>query len=114
MNLDKTKAYGTIHGHAQAMYEQNGVLFDSDGDQLSKDKKKDAVNDSTDNDLVLENAKSFLQNILDGGAVSKIRVMREAENNNQSTDAVSTASTLMSIKKYQQGTTEMWKLLDTN
>ncbi|MDD5084204.1 MAG: hypothetical protein PHT88_04755 [Candidatus Moranbacteria bacterium] len=34
MKLDKSKPYGSVHGDSKAAFEQDGVLFDADGEAL--------------------------------------------------------------------------------
>lgn len=36
MTLNRQKPFGTVHGHALFAYEQDGMLFNHDGDQVDE------------------------------------------------------------------------------
>lgn len=112
MNLDRTKEFGTVTGHAQASFEQGGILFDSEGCVLSKERKADVKNVDAQRDIGAESAESFLFNVLNGGPMSRDNIIKEAENYSQNWDAVKTAANKMNIRRYPQGKSQMWKLVD--
>lgn len=110
--LDRSKPYGTISGHSVAHYEQDGLLYSGSGDLLGTPPTvAKSVEDhniiQTDN---LISAQEFLKNILSSGAVGKPTVYKEAENNNQSWDAVKDASIAMNVMKFKFKNVETWRL----
>lgn len=112
--LNRKRPYGVIVGHEWARYEQEGVLFDGNGntqessaliERVSRRSKKDP-----EQDLKLENAREFLRNLLAGGPVDKSAVYRECENNNQEWDSVKKAFALMNGSVIQRGASKLWRL----
>jgi len=110
--LDRNKPYATISGHPRAHYEQDSLLYDGAGDLLGTPptvaKSVEEHNlIQTDN---LISAQEFLKNVLASGAVSKATLYKEAENNNQSWDAVKDASITLNVMKFKFKQSEMWRL----
>ncbi len=110
--LDKSKGYGTVAGHDKAVYEQNGILFDGAGDELTPDKAKAVKAEATSRDMMLESAALFLKNILINGPMDRSALYREVEQNNQDWESVKTAAAKLEVRKYKKGSTEMWKLTE--
>jgi hypothetical protein len=111
MKLDRSKPYGTIHGHTHAMFEQSGRLFDGAGSLLgdhSKEVPKQQDLKIPTDDLAA--AAEFLKNILKSGPLSKAAVYKAAEQNNQPWPQVKSAFDDLKIVKFQYGNAETWKL----
>jgi hypothetical protein len=119
MKLDRTKPFGQVYGHENAQFFQNGVYFDGtetalespdDGKEIIQPVKK-ATKPTNDG---LENAKTFLTNILKEGPISKSAVFQAAGQNNQKWDQVQEAASQMGIvaqKAPGKGNQPMmWKL----
>lgn len=49
--LDRKRAYGTVFGGGPASFEQDGVLFDHEGNELLSDEQKAALQAGGDHDL---------------------------------------------------------------
>lgn len=105
MNLDFTKPYGTVYGHDEARYEQDGHLFRANGEPLA----------SPTSDMVIEtdavdSAKTFLTNVLKNGPLSKSAIFKIAGENNQEWKAVSDAADSMNVTRFSYKNATMWKL----
>ena len=109
MKLDKKAPYGQVYGHGQAVFEQDGVLFDGAGESLPTanelKKRKPAPNP-----VEMNQAEAFLLQILKGNPLTKSAVYKETESNNQNWDEVRDAAVRIGIIKFQQAKMEMWKL----
>lgn len=110
MKLNKSKSYGVITGHSQAMFEQDGKLFDGAGEVLSEKKEKLAVETNTDNEFKLESAVAFLKNMLEKGPVNKKRIVMEAEQQQQEMEFVHLAFAKLEARTKNFGAAETWFL----
>ena len=112
MNLDKTQPYGLVYGHERAHFEQGGVLFGADGVALdhtappTAPDPKDRIIDSPD----VENARTFLMNVLKNGALSKSAVYKLVLDNNQNWQVINNAAELMGVVRFAYQKHTMWKL----
>jgi hypothetical protein len=111
LELDQTRPFGTVVGHATAKFEQDGKLFDARGRSLERE-EPDAVKQR---DMVIEtdaveSARLFLLNVLAGGPLSKSVLYKVADENNQSWTDVTKAATLLGITKFTYNKATMWKL----
>jgi len=109
--LDKDKPFGIITGHARAHYEQDGQLFNAQGEVVEPPgvmkSSEDGAAIPTDE---LDSAKQFLMNILKGRSLPKAEIYKEAESNNQVWDNVKNALVEIGAVKVMVGKTETWKL----
>ncbi len=72
MKLDRNKPFGHVMGHSKAQFEQNGVLFDGQG-QPVKEVREIAVKNSR------EDVRTFLLSALAGGQVSQNNLYRDSQ-----------------------------------
>lgn len=107
--LDTNKSYGTVYGHINASYEQNGVLFDAAGNSLSGDKLKSTIPDNDEGKLTDE--KTFLLNILVGGAVLQSNIKTQSEEVGLIWSEILTTAADMKITKTKvKGGGTLWRL----
>lgn len=111
LQLDQSRPFGTVVGHATAKFEQDGTLFDARGSALGRE-EPDVVKQQ---DMVIEtdavdSARLFLLNVLAGGPLSKSTLYKVADENNQSWNDVTKAATLLGITKFTYNKATMWKL----
>ena len=111
MKLDFTKPYGTIYGHDEARYEQDGHLFRANGEPVTPP----PPSPSPAGDMVIEtdavdSAKTFLTNVLKNGPLSKSAIFKIAGENNQEWKAVSDAADSLNITRFSYKNATMWKL----
>ncbi len=118
ITLDKTKPFATITGHSFARFEQNGLLFGPTGELIGTPKTAATSQRAVSEEMIqtdqLASAKEFLMNILSGRSLAKAIVYVEAENNNQSWDAVRNAAIDLGIVKFTVKKAETWRLPETN
>lgn len=105
MKLDFTKPYGTIYGHDEARYEQDGHLFRANGEPLALPTSDMVI--ETD---AVDSAKTFLTNVLKNGPLSKSAIFKIAGENNQEWKAVSDAADSLNITRFSYKNATMWKL----
>jgi len=116
MRLDRNKPFGEVFGHAYAVYEQGGVLFDGAGAPLilpePKKTEEFIPQFSTDSPVnyEIQQARDFLNGILKEGPLTQNAIYREAENNNQNWEAVKTAFAAMHGQTFKQRNGFYWKL----
>lgn len=103
MNLDKTKPYGHIYGHPNALFEQGGMLFDGAGSPA-------VIEESVPTEEQVE-VGDWLKEMLDGGPMAQTALYKEAENLGHCWDDVKKAAVSMQVKKYVYAKTDMWKLI---
>jgi hypothetical protein len=127
--LDEKRPYGTIWGHSEAGFEQDGLLFGFDKICLDDAKKAEKATVKTeveetepptglpDKNKVLEtdavdSARRFLTTILANGPVAKTVVFSEAQKNNQDWTSVKEAAAIMDIQVVKQAKNkpEQWAL----
>lgn len=111
MQLDKSKPFGTVIGHATARFEQDGTLFDAAGRPLGTPAQThlEQADKIIETDAV-ESARLFLLNVLRGGPLSKSTLYKVAEENNQLWSDVSKAAIILNITKFTFNKSTMWKL----
>lgn len=105
MKLDFTKPFGTIYGHDEARYEQDGHLFRANGEPLAPPTSDMVI--ETD---AVDSAKTFLTNVLKNGPLSKSAIFKIAGENNQEWKAVSDAADSMNVTRFSYKNATMWKL----
>lgn len=123
MKFDPKKPHGVITNHDWARYEQDGVLYDIQGqpmDQVEEDTDPALVEIdlhdpvvSVQKDFELNNAKDFLTNILADGALPRSVVFKECAANNQNWEKVKTAFADMSGEVSKRRNVLHWKLKTT-
>ena len=125
MKFDPRQPHGTITGHQWARYEQNGQLYDANGNRpmleipdavkLEPDEDTDKPEEATpENEHQMDfrrmHAKDFLLNILKDGPLPRAVVYQEADNNNQDWNKVNTAFADLGGEKFKRGVSIYWKL----
>lgn len=117
MKFDPKKPYGMITGHAWARYEQNGVLYDSQGNPETRDLEIEEIEVPEEiklevggKDFELNNAKDFLKNILADGALARSVIFKECSANNQQWEKVQTAFAEIGGEVSKRGNALYWKL----
>jgi len=117
MKFDPKKPYGLITNHAWARYEQDGVLYDIQGepmDQVAEQQEAPEIIFSVEKkDFGIDNAKQFLTNILADGPLPRSVVFKESENNNQSWESVKTAFADIGGEVIKRRNILHWKLKTT-
>jgi hypothetical protein len=117
MKLNRSQPFGTIVGHEWARHEQNGILFDSDGNAreteavINRASRKSKSKPDTEQELKIRSAVEFLKTLLSGGPMEKPIVYREAQNNNQVWEHVRTAFARLRGQEIMRGEAKLWKLL---
>jgi hypothetical protein len=97
MKFDPKKPHGTITSHPWAHFEQNGILYDSQGQPMDQIAEPDDVIEeetpvvSNKKDFGLIQAQDFLKNILADGPLARSVIFKECAANNQNWDKVKTA-----------------------
>lgn len=109
--FDPTKNHGTVWGHAEAAFEQNGILYDALGEPLVAPEPgspilKKGVSEKKD----LRPEELFLVKILAGGPVMQANIKKDSEKEDLVWTDVLSAAVDMGIKKFKQGSANMWKL----
>lgn len=115
MPLDIKRGYGLITGHPWARYEQDGVLYDAQGNDPqdepeSPEENQQEAPEPGARDFALENAKDFLKTVLNGGPVTKSAVYRACEMNNQNWEKVQEAFAQLKGEVVRNGNWTLWKL----
>jgi hypothetical protein len=121
MKFDPKKPHGTITNHEWARYEQDGVLYDNQGNPREADEIEeeiDPIEDSTfadpinnnQRDFAYANAEAFLKNILAEGVISRSSIFKEASNNNQNWDKVKAVFADMGGEIVMRRNVVHWKL----
>ena len=108
--LDQNRPYGQIWGHPEAQFEQDGKLYDSMGEAISKERLTRAAKEP---DEELTDAKTFLLNILIGGPMLQGNIKRESEDANLVWSDVQDAANELKIHKFKNGAPPrnlMWRL----
>jgi hypothetical protein len=111
--LNFKQPYGVVYGHDIIRYTQEGKNFDPRGEEIVPAKvapPKVQKPDITATPTALDNAKSFLIQILKENPLSKSAIYKEAENNNYNWNDVRDAAIALDIAKFTQKNLEMWRL----
>lgn len=117
MKFDPKKPHGTITNHEWARFEQNGILYDQQGqsritlDVVEEDEPEEiGVVIENKNDFTVKNAKDFLTNILADGSLPRSVIFKECNTNNQDWDSVKTAFSDMGGEALKRRNVIHWKL----
>jgi hypothetical protein len=116
MKFDSKKPHGVITNHPWARFEQNGILYDCQGqpmDQLITEEnvtEEEQSIESNDDDFSLKNAKEFLLNILANGALARSVIFKECNANNQNWESVKTAFADLGGEVFYRRNVIHWKL----
>lgn len=119
MKFDPKKPYGVITNHSWAKYEQNGILYDTQGntmDQVNDDDDVDELEEDIEpskkstRDFAYEQAQAFLKTILEGGPVARSAVFKECQANNQNWEKIKTAFSDMGGEALKRRNIIHWKL----
>jgi len=103
--FDASKNHGTIYNHPEAMYEQNGQLYDAAGNPCDKTVESKAASGNT---------IDFLRDILDGGEMMQSNIKKESELQGLNWQDVQNAALELSITKTKVGNANLWKLAGDN
>lgn len=114
MKLDRNRSFGHTYGHAYAVFEQDGNLFDGAGD-LAEAPAVSVVKKPKQGAIVEESAERlFLLELLNNGPVRKEAIHKESEIRGLSWELVMKEVSQMDIYSFEQGKgpakKEMWKL----
>ena len=110
MDFDKTKPYGTVVGHENAHYEQNGRLYTATGQPVDVLELTRNAKDLLIPTPEVDSATAFLQQVLKAGPLSKAALFKVAGESNQQWAEVQKAAALMDVVKFKYQTQETWKL----
>jgi hypothetical protein len=128
MKIDEKRTYGTVHGHPFYCYQQGDKFFDGakneidhKGNLVGEKKPKEAPSlpgdeNSESKDSIIPtdgvaSAEEFLKNLLQGGAVAKAAIYKEAENTLiKWADVQKAFTTLQIIKTQRANRAEWWQL----
>lgn len=123
MKFDPKKPYGLITNHAWARYEQDGILYDCQGNPMDQINEQVVIEEPVvetieqnfivKKDFALKNAEDFLSNILADGPLPRSTVFKETSSNNQNWDKVKTAFAEMGGETLQRKNVLYWKLKTT-
>ncbi len=125
MKLDLKKPYGIIMNHSWARYEQDGVLYDTQGYTEDAFRTEEEAKTAKPNfkveevelpepvverDFPLEQARDFLTNILSQGPVARSAIFKEAALNNQNWDKIKIAFADLGGEAFHKRNVIHWKL----
>lgn len=117
MKFDPKKPYGVITNHEWARFEQDGILYDCQGNprmdfDIVEDEPKEVeiIFSKEKKDYSLNNAKDFLTNILADGPLARSVIFKESSNNNQDWEKVKTAFADLGGEAFQRRNIIHWKL----
>lgn len=116
LNFDPKKPHGVITNHSWAKYEQNGILYNSQGQpmdqivEVEEDQEYDLPVAPKERVFDLNQAKDFLTNILHDGPLARSVIFKECNANNQNWEAVKTAFADMGGEAVTKRNVIHWKL----
>lgn len=115
MKFDPKKPYGTITNHDWARYEQNGVLYDMQGQtrfelDIQPEEVVQEIELTDQKDFGVNNAKDFLTNILADGSLPRSVIFKECAANNQDWEKVKTAFAELGGEAVTRRNVIHWKL----
>ena len=113
MQLDRNRSYGTVVGHPEAKFEQDGRLFNGAGEPLAaftESFPENVPDTAITIDLKLENAMEFLKTCLATGPVDKSVLWKACKENNQEWDTVTRAFNAMGGTATKKGGSLIWSL----
>ncbi len=113
--LDLKKPYGTVTGHPWARFVQGELLFNSCGEIPDDLPVSDTISDVKEATATLvpdsvKVARTFLENLLKQGALSKSSIYKETEETHQSWENVKEAAQFMGVVTFHKKAIEYWKL----
>lgn len=119
--LNLKQPYGVVYGHDTVRYTQEGKNYDAQYREIgtpqaapekpaAKVQKTEGVAKATP----LDNAKSFLLQVLKENPVSKSAIYKEAENNNHNWNDVKDAFIALNLIKFAKSNLEMWQLPESS
>jgi hypothetical protein len=112
MPLDKTKSYGTVHGHEWAKYIQNGTMYNEAGesyDEQSTDREEISEFRKTP-ETIVQNAREFLTEILAEGPMNRSEIVKEADKRGLDWNLVKSAAVEISVNSYKIRDNTFWRL----
>lgn len=113
--LNKKKPYAVVYGHSEALYEQDGMLFDGGENFIRhvqenvKEKKEEKKTGKTTPDTV-DNVEEFLLQVLSGGPILQNVVKKESEKKNIIWSEVLSVSAQMKVRKNTRSGEIFWTL----
>ena len=110
MPFNPNRPYGTVVGHAYASFEQDGVLYDIEGEPLGGGPEIIEAAQTRAAIPAPSDALTFLRDLLSGGPVDKSAVYREVELQKQNWDDVRSAFLALSGSSYKLKGTTYWRL----
>ena len=113
LKFDPKKPYGMITNHSWAKYEQDGILYDGQGqpmDQVGEEENYDLPEPPKEKIFDLNQARDFLTNILADGPLARSVIFKECNSNNQNWEAVKTAFADMGGEAVTKRNVIHWKL----
>jgi hypothetical protein len=105
MQLDRKKSFATIYGHVNAIFEQDGMLFNGSGKQVFEPEAE-----ISDPDTEHDSVESFLKNALNETSLSRKKVAELAEKAGFAWLDVETTAGLLNVQRRKQGVGEVWKI----
>ena len=106
--FDASKPHGVVTGHAEAMYEQDGVLYDGVGEPLIP--KEEPPKEEQQESKQESKEAVFLKNLLDGTQMAQKTIKQESDELGLIWDDVRTAAADMGMNIFKQGSANIWKL----
>jgi hypothetical protein len=119
MKFDLKKPHGTITNHPWAHFEQNGILYDIQGQPMDQIQPEETVDEETElpitneKDYSLDQARDFLTNILADGPLARSVIFKECSVNNQNWEKVKTAFADLGGEVLTRRNVIHWKLKKT-
>jgi hypothetical protein len=116
MKFDPKKPHGVITNHSWAKFEQDGILYDGQGQpmdqivELEEEYEQPDVPVKKEKSFDLNQAKDFLTNILADGPLARSVIFKECNANNQNWESVKTAFADMSGETLTKRNVIHWKL----
>lgn len=115
MKFDPKKPHGVITNHDWARYEQDGILYDTQGNtrfelDIQPEEEVKEIELTVQKDFEVNNAKDFLTNILADGSLPRSVIFKECSANNQNWEKVKTAFAELGGEALTRRNVIHWKL----
>jgi hypothetical protein len=116
MKFDPKKPHGVITNHDWARYEQDGVMYDWQGQPRVIDTVEETEPEEielvevNEKDFELSNARDFLNNFLADGPLPRSVIFKECSANNQNWEKIKTAFADMGGETLTRRNVIHWKL----
>jgi len=120
MKFDPKKPHGVITNHEWARFEQDGVLYDCQGEPMDQIQPEivetiekdepEVIASAEKKDFQLNQAQDFLKNILADGPLARSVLFKECQSNNQSWEKVKTAFANLGGEATKRRNIIYWKL----